>query len=103
MRKNGQSEGSGFFAKCRIGFSNMVVRWTPNLVLRFWDYVKASLWSGAVFVLVVHPWIVFVVLMHFNVVGDVVRNYLCLALLLLDFAAAFVGGVYMQGRMKGEF
>jgi hypothetical protein len=52
---------------------------------------------------IAHPILLFAVLLNFNVIGDLTRNIICLSILAVDCLAAFVGGIWVQGRIKGEY
>lgn len=59
-------------------------------------YVKNALTLTVLVILVLHPAILFAFLMHFNVIGDIIRNVVFISVFLADCAFGFIGGVVVE-------
>jgi hypothetical protein len=69
----------------------------------FLHYLNTGIFGVGTFIFMAHPWILWSALLMTNVEGDMIGNYLRLTVLLTDAALIFVGGVWVQGRIKGEY
>jgi hypothetical protein len=65
-------------------------------------YVYTGLYSVLLLAICLHPIILFAALMHFNIIGDLTRNILFLAILALDCVGVFVGGVLVDYYFQGK-
>lgn len=72
-------------------------------LLGFLHYLHAGLTVVVLVALAAHPFILWAVLIGTNIEGDLAGNYLHLAVLLTDAALIFFGGIWVQGRAKGEY
>lgn len=48
-----------------------------------------------------HPVILWIALIRFNVIGDLLRNYACLAVFMADAVFALIGSIYVNAKKEG--
>lgn len=67
------------------------------------QYVNAGLTSAGIFIFIFHPWLLMSALIALNQIGNLRLNYALLAIFVIDAAAAFLGGIYMEAKKEGLF
>jgi len=67
----------------------------------FMDFVKAGFRGASYAVVIFHPYILWSILLHFNIIGNILLNYTFLGIFITDAIVSAIAGIYMEAKREG--